>query len=103
MSKNKPKSLSELISSTDTALGRLATRAREKVGLTDHIRNGLEADLATGMVHCNIEDDGTLSVRASSPAWANRLRFEGEQILRLARERHPEATQVKVRVVHPQH
>jgi len=102
MSRNKPKSLSELIRSPESRLGQLAARAHAKVGLTDHIRKGLAPELAAQIVHCSVEDDGTLMVRCSRPEWANRLRFENEKLLILARQMHPEATQVKVRVAHPE-
>ncbi|MAF84497.1 MAG: DciA family protein [Gammaproteobacteria bacterium] len=101
MSSNKPKSLSELLSSPKSQLGQLAARARAKVGLTDHIRKGLAPDLGAELVNCTLEDDGTLVIRASSPEWATRLRFESERLLELGRQQHPEATQVKVRVAHP--
>jgi len=101
MSRDKPKSLSELLGSSESRIGQLAARARAKVGLTDHIRKGLTPDLAAEIVHCTVEDNGVLIIRATGPEWANRLRFESEQLLMLARQRHPEATQVKVRVAHP--
>jgi len=101
MSTNKPKSLSELIHSPNSSLGKLATKARGKVGLIDHIRKGLAPELAAELVHCAVGDDGTLNVRASGPEWASRLRFESEKLLALGRELHPEVTQVKVRVAHP--
>ncbi len=101
MSRNKPKSLSELLSSPNSKIGQLAARAQAKVGLTDHIRKGLAPDLAAELVHCAVEDDGTLIVRATSPEWANRIRFESEKLLALSRQQHPETTQVKVRVAHP--
>lgn len=101
MSRNDLKSLSELIGSADSDLGRLAARARAKIGLTDHIRAGLAPTLAAEVVHCNLEDDGTLIVRVAGPEWASRLRFESERLLALGRERHPGAVQVRVRVAHP--
>jgi hypothetical protein len=102
MSRNDPKPLSELISSPESRIGQLAARAHAKVGLTDHIRKGLAPELAAEVVHCSVEDDGTLVVRSSGPEWANRLRFENEKLLTLARQKHSEATQVKVRVAHPE-
>ena len=101
MSRNKPKSLSDLLSSPKSIIGQLAARARAKVGLTDHIRKALAADLAAAIVHCSVEENGTLVIRVTSPEWANRLRFETEKLLSLARQRHPETSQVKVRVAHP--
>ena len=101
MSSNNPKSLSELIGSSESTIGQLAAKAQAKVGLTDHIRKGLPAGFAAKVVHCSVEEDGTLLVRTSGPEWANRLRFENETLLSLARQKHPETTQVKVRVAHP--
>ncbi len=101
MESNKPKSLSELLSSPESSLGKLAAQASAKAGLTDHIRKGLAPELAAGLAHCAVGDNGTLVVRATSPEWANRLRFESETLLALGRQRHPEATNVKVRVAHP--
>ena len=102
MSRKYPKSLSELISSPESRIGQLAARAHAKVGLTDHIRKGLAPEFAAEVVHCSVEDDGTLVVRTSKPEWANRLRFETEKLLTLARQIHPETIQVKVRVAHPE-
>jgi len=101
MSTKKPKLLSELLRSPESKVGQLAARAREKIGLTDHIRNGVEAEMAAGIVHCSVEDNGVLIVRVTSPEWANRLRFESERLLTLSRQRHPQTTQVKIRVAHP--
>jgi len=101
MSKDAPKSLSELLGSPTSRIGQLASRARAKIDLTDHVRKGLEPELAGELVHCSVDDDGTMVVRASSPEWANRLRFESETLLALSRQLHPEAMSVKVRVAHP--
>jgi len=101
MSKKRPKLLSELLSSPKSRIGQLAAQARATVDLADHIRTGLAPELANEIVHCAMADDGTLIIRATSPEWANRLRFESESLLTLGRQRHPEATQVKVRVAHP--
>lgn len=101
MLKGRPKLLSELLSSPKSKIGQLAAQARAKVGLTDHVRKGMPPDLAMEIVHCAVADDGTLIIRATSPEWANRLRFESTSLLTLARQRHPGVTHVKVRVAHP--
>ena len=101
MSKSDPKSLSELIAAPGSAIGHLARRARSKLQLTEHIRNGLPAEFAAQMVHCSIDDEQTLIVRASTPEWAARFRFETERLLCLSREQAPETRSVKVRVAHP--
>jgi hypothetical protein len=82
-------------------MGRLAAEARKKIGLADHIRAGLPADLAPRMTGCILDSDGILMVRTSGPEWAARFRFETEQILALCRQRHPEARSVKIGVAHP--
>ena len=53
------------------------------------------------MVSCNLDHDGILTVRATSPEWAARFRFETEQILIRCRQRHAETRSVKIGVVHP--
>jgi len=98
MSKGEAKSLSQLIGSGDSGLGQLAARARRQADLSEHMRNGLGADLADGVIHCNCRDDGTLVVLASSPEWASRLRFEERRLLQLCREFGSPATSVKVRI-----
>ncbi|MGI9343501.1 MAG: DciA family protein [Gammaproteobacteria bacterium] len=102
MLKSKPKSLSQLIESPGSAIGRLAATARQKLALTEHVRAGLPDALGTELLHCSLDDDGAMIVRVSSPEWAARLRFETESLLSLARQIHPETTSVKVRVAHPQ-
>ena len=101
MSPSKLKSLSQLLGTPDSALARLAATARQKLALVEHIRSGLPADLAAELLHCAVNEDGTLIVRTSSPEWAARLRFENETLLALSREIHPETTSVKVRIAYP--
>jgi hypothetical protein len=101
MSSNDPKSLADIISVTQSSFGRLASEARARLGLTDHIRAGLPADLAGQMISCNLDPDGILIVRTTGPEWAARLRFESEKILVLCRQQHPKTKSVKIRVAHP--
>lgn len=98
MLKNRPKPLSELISQPDSALRRLADEARRRISLGDHMRTGLPEHLSAGVLGCNIRSDGTLVMIVSSPEWAARLRFESERLLRLCRQREPQAQRVKLRV-----
>jgi hypothetical protein len=101
MSSNHPKSLADIISVTQSSFGRLALEARARLGLTDHIRAGLPADLANQMISCNLDPDGLLIVRTSGPEWAARFRFESDRILTLCRQKHAETKSVKIRVTHP--
>jgi hypothetical protein len=100
MSKSYPKSLSELMSASNTRLGRLAEEAKRSVDLFEHIRSGLPADLSPQLISCALDDDSTLVIRTSSPEWAARLRFENALLLSLCRERHPETRAVRIRVSH---
>ncbi len=98
MSKSKPKSLSELVASRDSGLGRLAAAARLRSELGDYLRNGLGEPLGSAIMHCNVHDDGTLVVTAANPEWASRLRFESQQLLALCAAHGTTAVAVKVRV-----
>lgn len=98
MSKEKPKSLSELVGAGDSSLGQLAAAARLRVGLSEHVRKGLGEPLGAAIMHCNLHDDGTLVVVAVSAEWASRLRFESQQLLSLCAEFGTPAAAVKVRV-----
>jgi len=102
MSKNKPKSLSQLVGDPSSAIGRLASTARDKQSFVDHIRNGLTPELAEVVMHCSVEENGILMVRTASSAWAARLQYETEKLLELARDVHPETTSVRVRVAYPE-
>jgi hypothetical protein len=96
-----PKSLSDLLSTDNSAFGRLAREARARLELGDYIRAGLPPDLSIQMTGCNLDANGILIVRTNSPEWAARFRFESVKILSLCRDRHPETQSIKVRVAHP--
>ena len=98
MSDKEPKSLSGMISSPESQLGQLAREAAARVALSDRLREALEPELGLNLRACNLRDDGTLVLLASGPEWANRLRFEGDRLLRLCRELHPRAARVRIRV-----
>lgn len=98
MLKRKPKSLAELTGLADTQLGKLAEAARQRVDLSDYLRNRLDDSMAAGFVHCNIRDDATLVVIAANPEWAARLRFEAQSFIELCRERDINIETVRVRV-----
>lgn len=98
MLKNRPKSLSELLQQPDSVIRRLADEAVRRVTLAEHMRHELPADLASGVLGCNVREDGTLVVVAASPEWASRLRFESDRLLRICRGREPDVHRVKLRV-----
>ena len=74
MSNKHAKSLAQLIGSSDTPFGGLADAARLRADLGDYLRKNLDPSLAGGLSHCNIRDDDTLIIIATSPEWASRLR-----------------------------
>jgi hypothetical protein len=98
MSKGKPKSLSAIVQLQQSALGKLAAAASLRSDLSQHLRNELPAELAAGLEHCNIRDDGTLVVTATSPEWAARLRFEAAALLAICAAAGQPAERIKVRV-----
>ena len=99
MSKKAPKSLSELIGTPGGELAALAAQARARLDLADDLRKILPPDLRPALTGCNLRSDGTLVVTTDSPAWAARLRFESEGLLRACQGRFPETARVRVRVV----
>lgn len=101
MSHKTPKSLSELIFRPGSAVAGLAREAEAVLALAEELRAALEPALAGGLAGARLRADGTLVILAASPAWAARLRFEGERLLERARARHPEAQRVEVRVSGP--
>ena len=98
MSKNKPKSLADIIGSEKSGLGQLADAAQLRADLSAYLRKKLSAELAAAILHCNIHDDGTLVVLASSPEWASRLRFESDRLIELCQQRGMAINGVKIRV-----
>jgi len=92
------KSLAELIGSNNTEFANLADEARLRADLGDYLRKNIDPSLAGGIAHCNIRNDDTLIVIATSPEWASRLRFEAQQFIDLCRKRDILIRTVKVRV-----
>lgn len=87
-----------LIGSANSGLAKLADAARVRTDLSDYMRKHLDSSLAAGFRHCNIRDDETLVVTATSPEWAARLRFASAQFLELSQEHGLQVKNVKVRV-----
>jgi hypothetical protein len=98
MSTNKPKSLSELLTSQNSELGHIAEQARLREDLSDYLRSKLPAELAGGFMHCSLQDGSTLIVVAANPEWASRLRFESNAFIEACRGQGMEINAVKVRV-----
>ncbi len=98
MSTKQPKSLSEIVSGAGSPLQNLAARAEKRLALADFLRRGLTDELADHILAANLHQDGCLVVLTDAPEWAARLRFESGLLLSLCRQKHPEATQAKIRV-----
>ena len=98
MLKEKPKILSEIVVDVDSRVYKLAAEARRRVHLTDYLRSQLPEGLSAGVLGCNIRPDGTLIVIASSPEWANRLRFESARLLRIGQALESQVQSIKLRV-----
>jgi len=92
------KSLAELLSSADTGFASLAEAARLRADLSDYLRKNIDPSLAGGFSHCNIREDGTLVIIATSPEWASRLRFETQPFIDLCRQQGTLVRNVKVKV-----
>ena len=97
MSRNRPEKLADRIAAAGNAVSDLARRAETMIDLVGYLRAALAPELSAAVEAASLRDDGTLVVIGASPAWAARLRFEAPALLARCRERHPQATRVKVR------
>lgn len=76
-----------------------ALKRSEAIGrLTETLVAALPADLGSAIQAASVGDDGVLSVKASTSAWASRLRFEADQLAGVARAAGHTVTGVRVRV-----
>jgi hypothetical protein len=66
MSDKEPKSLSGLITDSQSGLGRLAREAAARVALSERLRDALEPELAEHLSACNLREDGTLVLLAGN-------------------------------------
>ena len=93
------KVIEEALREPGGVLAGLAARADAQARLTDLLRAGLPERSAAHVVSCALQDDGTVSVSVDSAAWATRLRYEHERLLARARQLHPQARGIEVRVI----
>jgi hypothetical protein len=94
-----PKRLENLLDpNADEGLGSIVRRAREMEGLVTALREALPAETAAGILAANLREDGELVVLAETPAWAARLRFEGDRLVEAARNTGATVTGCRVRV-----
>lgn len=79
-------------------LGDIVRRAREMGELTHVLCKGLPAEYAGAIVAANLRENGDLVVIASSSAWASRLRYETDALLKSARDAGLDPSGCRVRV-----
>ena len=79
-------------------LEKIIQRAQNMDDLAQKLRAGLEPDLAEQILAVNVRDNGELVVVCSSSAWAARLRFESDCLVRIAREAGADVAHCRVRV-----
>jgi len=93
------KSLENLLNpSNDGDLGDIIRRAREMGELTDVLARSLPPEHAEGIVAANVREGGELVVIAATSAWASRLRFEADTLLKAAQSAGIEAHTCRIRV-----
>ena len=79
-------------------LGEIVKRARRMGELTNILSSALPESDKSAIVAANVRDDGELVIICASPAWASRLRYETETLLKAARDAGIFAHTCRVRV-----
>ena len=93
------KELKDLLNPFDNGdLAGIVRRAREMGELTAALSEALPAEQAEAVVAANLRDDGALVVIAASSAWASRLRFETDTLLKAAHSVGIDAHTCRIRV-----
>ena len=82
----------------DGDLGDIIRRARDMGELTEVLARALPADHAGAVVAANVRETGELVVIAASSAWASRLRYETETLLKAANSAGVTAQTCRIRV-----
>ena len=96
MTKNELKNLLNPNAGGD--LGLLVRRAREMGELTHVLCKALPDEYAGAIVAANLRDNGDLVVIVTSSAWASRLRYETDLLLKAARDAGLAPTACRIRV-----
>ena len=65
-------------------LGKILRRARHMDDLTTRLRANLDPETAQTLLAANIRENGELVVVASTSAWAAKLRFESQNLIKAA-------------------
>jgi len=92
-------SLEKLLQSgQNSALDKLVQTAQLTEELTLNLRKELDPEMAENLISANIRENGELILVASSSAWAAKLRFEADGLLRCARTHAANISRCKVAV-----
>jgi hypothetical protein len=83
---------------SDGDLGSIVRRARELGELTRLLSQALPEEFSGAVVAANVRENGDLVVIAASSAWASRLRYETETLLKAAQTAGIDAATCRVRV-----
>jgi hypothetical protein len=83
---------------SDGDLGSIIRRARELGELTNLLSQALPEEFSGAVVAANVRENGDLVVIAASSAWASRLRYETETLLKAAQTAGIDAATCRVRV-----
>ena len=84
--------------SSDGDLGELISCARRMGELTDILANALPESDRSAIVAANVRENGELVVICASSAWASRLRYETELLLKAVKDAGVVAHTCRVRV-----
>ena len=87
-----------LKSNRDGDLGDLVNRAQRMGELTQVLANALPEADRVAIVAANVREDGELVVICASSAWASRLRYETELLLKAANNSGAKALTCRIRV-----
>lgn len=85
-----------LHSSPRGRLNKIVRTAQSMEDLTLLLRRSMDPETAQNLVAASVRDDGELTLVCSSPAWASRLRFDSEAILKVAKDHGIGASRCRV-------
>ena len=82
----------------DGDLAKVVDRARRMGELTEILSAALPAAHRSAIVAANVREDGELVVICASSAWASRLRYETDSLLKAAKDAGISAHTCRIRV-----
>lgn len=97
---NNPSRLSSVIEKS-CHLDHLVRMLRQQQALLGEIQGLLPSSLARHCLHARIRGE-SLVIHVDSPAWASKLRFQGQALLRALRAKAPNLRKLSVRILQPE-